>query len=151
MDRQLVVIHERRGSWAAQLRGRLHHRPVRWRETRGTEGLLDALGGSPCPILVLDVGPRAAEGLDRLVRASARAPSALILALDPEDRPEVRHLARPAGASMLWSGFAPPPDVAALVDRWIDVARLRASRAGRAALPGYEPDPSDDPLALLGP
>ena len=150
MDRQLVVINERRGHWASQLRGRLHDRPARWRETRGTADLLGALGGSPCPILVLDLGPRAAEGLERLVRASIAAPSALILALDPEDRPEVRDLARPGGATMLWSGFAPPPAVADLIDRWIALARQRCSRAGRAALPEYEPDPNDEPLALLG-
>jgi hypothetical protein len=149
MQRQLVVIHERRGYWASQLRGRLRDLPVRWRETRGTSDLLDALGESPFPILVLDLGPRPIEGLERLVRASCHAPSALILALDPEGRPEARDLARGCGATALRSGFEPPPRVAELIGRWIGLAQVRSSRAGRGAFSDDEPDPIDDPLALL--
>jgi hypothetical protein len=149
MQRQLVVIHERRGYWASQLRGRLNDLPVRWRETRGTSDLLDALGESPFPILVLDLGPRPVEGLERLVKASCQTPSALILVLDPEDRPEPRELARGCGATILWSGFSPPPRVAELIERWIGLAQLRSARAGRGTFSDDEPDPIDDPLALL--
>ncbi|RUL87135.1 hypothetical protein [Tautonia sociabilis] len=148
MDRPLVVIHERRGYWAGQLRARLHDRPARWRETRGTADLLLAASSSPVPIVILDLGDRPAEVLERLVRLSVSSPSSLVLALDPGDRPELRQPAREFGASAFWPGFAPPPRVAALVDRWLALARQRLSRVGRAALPEAEPDPAD-PMTLL--
>lgn len=147
--RQLVVISERRGYWASQLRGRLVDRPVFWRETRGLPDLLEAVDGWPNPVVVLDLGDRPRDGLERLVQVSVRAPSALTLVLDPNDRPEVREVGRSLGASLVWSGFAPPPRVAELIDRWLVLSRRRASQAGRAALPESEPDPTD-PITLIG-
>jgi hypothetical protein len=149
--RQLVVVSERRSIWANQLRARLQDRPVIWRETRGTNDLLAAVDGWPCPIVVLDLGTQPREGLERLVRLSVLAPSALVLVLDRQRHPDtdLHDLARAMGATRVWSGFAPPPSVAEAIDEWLTLARHRAALAGRAALPQPEPDP-DDPMALLG-
>jgi hypothetical protein len=146
---QLVVCSERRGYWASQLRARLWDRPATWREARGTADLISAASGWPCPIVVLDLGTNPEAGLDRLGSLSAYCPDALILALDPGGLPEVERTARVLGASIVWSGFAPPPAVASLVSRWIALARQRTSRAGRAALPEPEAEPAD-PIATLG-
>ncbi|WP_169973013.1 hypothetical protein [Tautonia rosea] len=146
--RQLVVLSERRSVWGAQLRPRLQDRPVIWRETRGTNDLLSAVEGWPCPIVLLDLGTQPREGLERLVQLSVLAPSALVLGLDRHQHPGLHDLARTLGATQVWSGFAPPPDVAKLIDRWLILARHRTALAGRAALPKPDPDPSD-PMALL--
>jgi hypothetical protein len=146
--RQLVVISERRSTWATQLRARLQDRPVIWRETRGTNDLLAAVEGWPCPIVVLDLGTQPRDALERLVRLSVLAPSALVLVLDRLGHPDLHELAGSMGATRVWSGFAPPPRVAELIDGWLTLARHRAALAGRAALPQPEPDPSD-PMALL--
>lgn len=146
--RQLVVISERRSTWASQLRARLQDRPVIWRETRGLSDLLKAVEGWPCPIVVFDLGTQPREGLERLVQLSVRAPSALVLVLDRHQHPDLHDLARTLGATRVWSGFAPPPSVARVIDQWLTLARHRTALAGRAALPQPEPNPSD-PMALL--
>lgn len=147
--RPLVVTHERRGHWSAQLRGRLGDRPVRWRETRGAADLLAAVAEVPCPIVILDLAPRPLEVLDRLARVAVAAADPLVLAIDGEGRDDLRRAARECGATYVWSGFAPPPPVADLIDRWIALARRRLIEAGPAASPAPEGDPLD-PLALIG-
>lgn len=119
-----------------------------WRETRGTNDLLAAVEGWPCPIVVLDLGTQPREALERLVRLAVLCPSALVLVLDRHRHPELHDLARELGATRVWSGFAPPPNVAEVIDDWLILARHRTALAGRAALPRPEPDPGD-PMALL--
>ena len=48
MARVAVVLCERLGTWAAQLRPRLQDRPVRWFETRSAADLDAALAGVAC-------------------------------------------------------------------------------------------------------
>lgn len=147
--RQVVVIHERLGYWAGQLRARLADRPIRWRESRSAADLLAAVAAAPpWPIVVLDLGRRPRDGLEALAGASVGSAGMLALVLDPESVPGLAPTAMECGASLVLPGFVPPPRVAELVDRWLPLARRRSDAAGLST--ADEPDP-DDPIALLGP
>jgi hypothetical protein len=124
-----VILHERLGTWAGQLRGRLQDRPVRWYETRSAADLDAALLGVACPVVVIDLGRNleALRDLDRLVQL---APGARTLVLDPEGHEGVPALARELGATEVISGFVPPPEVAGRIDRWIGLASARIDREG---------------------
>jgi len=141
MNRLPLVIHERLGIWARQLRPRLAGWPIRWSESRSPADLEAALRLESCPILLVDLADRPMAGLDALGIALTAAPNALSLVLDPAARPGVAILAREIGATQVLSGNAPPPAVAALVARWLPLARRRAEADGWAADPGPAPDP----------
>lgn len=130
MPTAVVVLHERLGGWARQLRPRLQDRPVRWFEVRSTADLDACLLGVACPVVVLDLRKNLVSGLEDLVRIRAASPDARVLVLDPEGRPGVVELARELGATHALAGFAPPPEVAALVGRWIALAQAETERAG---------------------
>jgi hypothetical protein len=53
-----------------------------------------------------------------------------VLVLDPETDDGVADMARELGATHVISGFAPPPEVACLMDRWINMANRLADRVG---------------------
>jgi hypothetical protein len=124
-----VILHERRGTWACQLRARLEDRPVRWIETRSTADLETAIVGLACPVIVIDLG-RNLEALLDLDRVVKRAPGCRTLVLDPEIGEGVAALARELGATEVLSGFIPPPEVADRIDRWISLASLQIDREG---------------------
>jgi hypothetical protein len=128
MTRVAVVVHERLGKWAAQLRPRLRDRPVRWYETRSRADLVGVLAGLATPVVVIDLARREMEGLADLAEAVRLCPGAFALVLNPEEDDAVERLARELGATHVISGFAVPPEVAALVDRWIGLAARAAER-----------------------
>ena len=130
MNRVAIVLHERLGNWAAQVRPRLACRPVRWFETRSAADLREILPGLGRPVVLLDLGSRTLEALRDLDQVVNLAPGARVLVLDPEARPEVAALARELGATHVLAGFVPPPAVASLIDRWIDLAVREQSREG---------------------
>lgn len=136
-----VVIHERRGTWARQLRPRLLAWPIRWLETRSTADLEAALSGMACPILLIDLARPPRAGLEDLDRAAQAAPNALILVLDPEAHEGVATLARELGATHVFSGPVTPPAVAALIARWLPIARRQAEGDGWSTALGPEPEP----------
>jgi DNA-binding NtrC family response regulator len=125
-----VILHERLGNWSRQLRPRLHGRGIRWFETRSASDLDEALAERSTPIVVIDLAGRTLDGLADLERIRDRAPGSLILVLDPEARDEVGQLARELGATYVFSGAVPPPEISCLLSRWIDLASTRASRDG---------------------
>ena len=132
MGRVALVLHERLGKWAAQLRPRLTGRTVRWFETRSASDLRDVLPGLGRPVVLLDLGSRTLEALSDLDQVVNLAPGARVLVLDPGARPEVVALARELGATYVLAGFVPPPAVASLIDRWIGLAVEEQSREGWA-------------------
>lgn len=135
MQRLPVVIHERLGTWARQLRPRLAGWPIHWVETRAAADLEAALRLGPCPILVLDLADRPRDSLADLGRAILATPNVLALVLDPGARPGIPLLARELGATHVLSGSAPPPAVAALLARWLPLARRRGEVDGWTADP----------------
>lgn len=142
-----VILHERLGGWNRQLRPRLSGLPVRWFESRSTTDLAVMIEGQACPIVLIDLARQPIDGLASLDLIGTRAPGARTLVLDPENRSEVRRLARELGATHVCSGFAPPPLVAGLIARWIDLARHRTAAAGwsRTALS----EPTTEPWGWL--
>lgn len=134
----LIVIHERRGEWARQLRPRVGDRAARWFESRSTDDLLGVVRGVAVPIVVLDLAKRARIELEALIHLERAADRPLVLALEPEARAEVADLARELGATLVLSGFAPPPKVADLLRRWLDVSQAR--RSGWSASPPPRPE-----------
>jgi hypothetical protein len=148
----MVVIHERRGLWARQLRPRLAAWPVRWVETRSAADLDAALVGAVGPIVVIDLARRVRAGLEDLDRAVERAPNALVLVLDPEAREGVAVLARELGATHVVSGVATPPALADLLARWLPLAQRQAEGEGwsDAPPPVPEPEPWNWLTPLLG-
>jgi len=144
-----VLIHERLGNWARQLRPRLLAWPIRWIETRSTTDLEAALAGMACPIVLIDLARRPRAGLEDLDRAAQAAPNALILVLDPQAHEGVATLARELGATHVLAGPVTPPSVAELIARWLPLARRRAERDGWSNAP--EPEPEPEPWNWLGP
>jgi DNA-binding NarL/FixJ family response regulator len=143
MPRQPMVIHERLGIWARQLRPRLASWPIRWAESRSAADLESLLARSPRPIVVLDLGNRPRSGLEALGCAVRAAPDVLVLVLDPAEHAGLATLARELGATLVLSGTVPPPAVAARLDRWLRLARRRAETDGWAGDPAAERDPWD--------
>ena len=145
--RVAVILHERVGNWSRQLRPRLHDRPVRWFETRSRQDLDTLLGGLACPVILIDVGFYPAARLRDLEHVLDITPDARVLVLDSEARDIVVSLARELGATHAVSGFAPPPFVANLLGRWIDLAhRSLESRGWSRTMP---PETRNDPWAWL--
>jgi DNA-binding NarL/FixJ family response regulator len=142
-----LIVHERIGTWARQLRPRVSGWLVRLVETRSASDLVAALTGSACPIGVFDLTGRTRSGLEELDQASQAAPAGLFLILDDTGRPELADLARELGASHVLPSGTPPPTVAALLARWLTLARRRAECDGWAVIPE---DPRPDWLRLLG-
>jgi hypothetical protein len=128
-----VVTHERRGTWARQLRPRLAGAgPVVWVESRSGDDLEQAIRGVASPIVVIDVADRPRAMLEDLDRAAAAAPAGLFLVLDPRRHPGVTDLAFELGATLALAGAVPPPRVAGLLLRWLPLARRRAEADGWA-------------------
>lgn len=138
-----VILHERIGNWHRQLRPRLHDRGASWIETRSAADLEKALAGRSCPIVVVDLAAQVLEGLDHVELARSLAPGGLILVIDPDGRAEVCQLALELGATYVVSGSVPPPEVASLVSRWIELASRREEREGwgRSDNPENLPEP----------
>lgn len=142
-----LILHERRGVWSRSLRPRMRDQPIRWFESRSTANLLDAARGLTAPVALIDLGDEPYGPLEDLTRLIEVAPSARSLVLDPLERPEVAESARALGASHLISGFAPPPEVAELLGRWIRIAADETARQGWSRpLPA---DPTRQPLAWI--
>jgi hypothetical protein len=118
-----LILHERLGNWARQLRPRLHDLPIRLFETRSRPDLDAVLTGLARPVVLIDPGKHLAEGLLDLDLVHRRAPDALIIVNNPDSYTEVTSLARELGATHVLSGFVPPPEVAILLIRWITLAR----------------------------
>lgn len=137
MARVAVILHERLGNWTRQLRPRLSGLPVRWFETRSAADLEEALGRPSLahPVIVIDLGPRPIAGLHDLDLAAECSSDGLILVLDPQATEGISTVARELGATHVISGPVPPPVVARLLSRWVELAERRLGRAG-----WFEPD-----------
>jgi hypothetical protein len=86
--------------------------------------------GAACPIVIVDLGDRPRARLEDLSHALALAPAALAVVLDPQAHPGVPMLARQLGAAHVMSGETLPPDLLALLARWLPLARRRAEADG---------------------
>jgi CheY-like chemotaxis protein len=144
-----VVLHERLGTWARQLRPRLLAWPIRWVETRSTADLEAALAGMACPVVLIDLARRPRAALEDLDRAAQAAPNALILVLDPQAYEGVATLARELGATHVLSGPVTPPSVAQLIARWLPLAQRQAEGDGWSY--ALEPEPEPEPWNWLAP
>ena len=128
-----VVTHERRGTWARHIRTRLAGAgAIRWVESRSGNDLERAIRGATSPVVLLDVADRPRPVLEDLDRAAQASPAGLFLVLDPADHPGLSALAFELGATLVMAGVVPPPRVAALLLRWLPLARRRAERDGWA-------------------
>jgi hypothetical protein len=125
-----VILHERLGNWARQLRPRLQNLPIRLIETRSRGDLEAILTGLASPVVLIDSGKYVSNGLLDMDLVLTRAPDALVLVNNPESNPEVAALARELGATHVLCGFVPPPDVAGLLLRWIVLARRQIEHGG---------------------
>ncbi len=142
-----MVLHERSGGWARQLRARLDHVPVRWFETRATAELLAAVSACTSPVVLIEAGAEPIPALHDLARVVARGAEPRVLFLDPASRPDVLGAARDLGATLAESGRITPPEVAALLARWIALAGRAVEREGwTRPLPA---DPVREPAAWV--
>jgi hypothetical protein len=141
-----LVLHERLGTWARQLRPRLHSLPIRWFESRSRADLEDVLCGLSCPVILIDPGKLVANGLLDLDFVVSRAPDALVLVNNAESDAEATSLARELGATHVISGFVPPPEVAGLLTRWILLAQRQIERGGWSRTSSSELNLTEDLL-----
>jgi hypothetical protein len=139
-----VILHERLGNWARQLRPRLNDLPIRLIETRSRADLEAILTGIASPVVLIDPGKHIANGLLDIELVLNQAPDALVLVNNPESNPEVASLAREFGATHVLSGFVPPPDVAGLLLRWILLAQREIEHDGWSRNSAPESNPTED-------
>lgn len=143
MPKVPLVIHERLGNWARQLRPRVAGWPVQVVETRSAAELSEGLRRSVCPLAVVDLDRWPARMLSDLEHAGRGALDPLVLVLDPARTPGAEALGRELGATLVWPGFVPPPRVEALLARWLEVARGRRESAGWMENSQSESEPWD--------
>lgn len=67
----------------------------------------------------------------------------MILVLDSGSTPGAAAPARELGATLVRSGFVPPPEVEGLLARWLSVARRRIDAAGWLDAAAVELEPWD--------
>jgi hypothetical protein len=151
LTRVAVILHERLGQWNRQLRPRLHDQRIRWFETRSRGDLDNLMIGLYCPVVLIDLGHQPTTGLQDLERVIDRASDARVLVLDPECHSGVAGIARELGATHVASGCVPPPWVASLLARWIELAQRNIDRSGwsLASLADNTADNTTDPWAWL--
>ena len=127
-----LIIFERRGRWAEQLRPRLQHRPVRIREARSAADCRRTLRGVRGSLAVLDLTPDPLAGLRALEAILDVDAQATVLVLAGRS---LRHLA-PLMLELGATHFvAEPPDPDVLAG-WLDRFLSRATLpAGGAAAP----------------
>jgi hypothetical protein len=147
LTRIAVILHERLGNWARQLRPRLYDLPIRWFETRSIADLDPVLTGMASPVVLIDLGSRPSAGLLGLRAIRHRASDARVLVLDPEVHQEASGLARELGAAHVIPGFVPPPVVASLLRRWVKLAQWRIAHGGWSR--ALTPDPELEPWSWL--
>jgi hypothetical protein len=141
-----LIVHERQAYWIRHLRPRLAHLEARWIESRSLADLERALESFPCPVVLIQLGHRHREALQALVTTAVLAPTALILVVDRERHLGPDPLARELGATHTIRGEVPPPDVAALIDRWVVLATRRAQKDGWLPQSSRDPEPWDIPF-----
>ncbi len=127
-----LIVHERIGRWARQLRPRVASWPVVLVESRSAADLQGAASRSASPLVVLDLSVRLRANLEAIGRAVAASPNALLLALDPSATSDLPLLARELGATHVLTGPATPPEVEAILARWLPLALRRAEGDGWA-------------------
>jgi hypothetical protein len=130
VSRVAVVLHERLGNWAAQLRPRLPDPRIRWVESRSRDDLAAALLGLASPVVLIDLAANPVDGLHDLVRMREHSPGARVLVLDPGQHEGISEAARELGATLILSGFVPPPEVARLLERWIALSLDQSDHEG---------------------
>ncbi len=145
MARVPLIIHERIATWARQIRPRVASWPVKVSETRSAADLERALKGSACPLVVADLARWPRQGLDDLERALTPSANALVLVLDPGANAGLAALAREIGGTLVLSGPATPPQVVAVLSRWLPLAQARAEADGWSGEPEPEAEPWDLP------
>lgn len=121
-----IVVHERIATWTGQLRPRFpSDGQVQWVESRSEQDLVAAAAGPADSIVLIDLGGRTLWGMRGLDALNQVTHAALILVLNPDSIAEIPLLARELGATLVWSGVVVPPQVEALLHRWL---RLIATR-----------------------
>ena len=149
MTRVAVILHERLGHWNRQLRPRLHDRPIRWFETRSRADLDSLLIGLACPVVLIDLGRHPIEGLkdlDAHCRSGFRCAQCSCSTRTPTTRlPAWRVSWAPLTS---WPGFVPPPIVARLLARWIELARRQLE--ARRLVANFVPADPDRALGVAG-
>jgi hypothetical protein len=79
---------------------------------------------------VVDLGGTPRGVLDDIGRCRPADHGSLVLVLDPQRHEGVARLARELGASLVISGFCPPPRALAVLERWCRVCLARREHAG---------------------
>jgi hypothetical protein len=148
--RPVLVIHERLGIWARQLRPRVVTWPTRLVETRSAADLESVLAQTACPLVVIDVGDRIRTALEDLHRVRLLSPNALVLTLDRKSRPGVAALARELGATLVLTGNVFPPAVVSILARWLPLARRRTEADGWSMTRDGSTEAWDSPSVLSG-
>jgi hypothetical protein len=100
---------------------------------------------SSVPIVIVELDERPARGLHDLQASLEVNPSALSLVIDPIGRTEVAQLSRELGATMVLSGVVVPPEVEAILHRWLPLANQRAASGGWWPAEQPEPEPWERP------
>jgi hypothetical protein len=144
VTRVVLVLHERLAHWARQLRPRMTDPAIRWFETRSGQDLENALfGGVGCPIVLIDLERQRETALEDLVTLNQWASGARILVIDREADAETALILRELGATHVFAGFVPPPEVASLLGHWVGLAKQELERSGffRTEFPETGTDP----------
>jgi len=147
LSRVGLVVHERLGRWARQLRSRLSGPAVRLKETRSWTDLEEAITGLIAPVVLIDLKDLGDEGLVHLARLSEQSSDARVLVLGPSGDEDRKQLARELGATHVLAGASAPEETAQLLGAWVKLAAWEAEHGGWQRR--LEPDPRLEPWAWL--
>ena len=144
-SRITLIIHERLGNWARQLRPRMISPTLKVRETRSAADLALAVQQDRFALVVVDLRSGPAEMLADLNQNREQLADTLTLVLDPDQNPAAATLAQELGVTLVRSGFVSPPDIVRLLEQWALLAQQRINASG-----WFQPQTSGDLAALLG-
>jgi hypothetical protein len=143
----LAVVYERKNFWFRHLKARLKSRDVVWRESRMIDDVLKSIFGVSVPLILFARERTPVDFAEELARIRLAASDAIVVAIRKVEPDESTLWPLEFGATEIVRSETPPPFVAELLERRVELARSRIERSGF----GVDPSPPlDERSALRG-
>jgi hypothetical protein len=143
--RVLAVVYERKNFWFRHLKARLKSRDVVWRESRTIDDVLKSIFGVSVPLIFFARERTPVDFAEELARIRLAASDAIVVAIRKVEPDESTLWPLEFGATEIVRSETPPPFVAELLERRVELARSRIKRSGF----GVDPSPPLDERSAL--
>jgi DNA-binding response OmpR family regulator len=125
-----LILYERLAHWYRVLAAHLAEKPIRLVETRTADEMEQALDRSALPLVLIDLGDHPERALGVLERAARHRSEPIILVLVPQADPHLECVARELGVGDVLTRDVTPPELLALLQRWVLVLIRRLEKGG---------------------